>query len=116
MAPIIIGAAYYSLSLVFRGKWLIRPMSTERTGDSPRSLTRVLAEKIAQRNGYDGDCSEFCLYEETDAEALEAFVERTDGPLTTEVRLFETVVTIRKNRDGETTVSVEPVNEPVACD
>lgn len=91
-------------------------MSTVKDGDSPRSLTRVLTEKIAERNGYDADGSDFCLYEETDIEALETFVERTDGPLTTEVRLFDTAVTVQKTRDGETTVSVEPVNDPVACD
>jgi hypothetical protein len=91
-------------------------MSTKRDGGSPRSLTRVLAEKIAERNDCDVADSDFCLYEETDVEALETFVARTDGPLTTEVRLFGMAVTVRKNRDGETTVSVEPVNEPVACD
>ncbi|WP_135851760.1 hypothetical protein [Halorussus salinus] len=91
-------------------------MSTERNSNSSRSLTRILAEEIADQSDYDLGNSEFCLYDETDAEALETFVENTDGPLRTEIRLFEMTVTIRKTRDGATTVSIEPVDEPTACD
>lgn len=83
-----------------------------KTKRQPRSsLTETLVEKISEQNGFNIDDPEFCLYEETDVEALETFLESTDGPLRTEILVFDTSVTILKSRDGEVTAEVEPMGE-----
>lgn len=77
-------------------------------GSKPE-LTDILVEKIAEHNGFDFDDPEFCLYDETDLEALTTFLERTAGPLTTEFRAFDTIITIEKAPDGEISAEVEPI-------
>ncbi|WP_137287758.1 hypothetical protein [Halorussus salinisoli] len=91
-------------------------MSMRTQTDSNISLTQTLIEKISEQNDLRMNGPEFCLYEETDIEALETFLESTDGPLTTEFCLFETSVTIRKSREGEITAEVKPTNQPLASD
>lgn len=72
------------------------------------SLTALLVEEIAEQKGVDPDDPGFCLYEDTDPEALELLLERTEGPVTTRFRIAGTDVTVEKTSAGDIGVDVEP--------
>lgn len=72
------------------------------------ALTTVLVEQLADQKGINPNTPEFCLYEDTDPEALERLFEETDGPLTTNLQIDDTCVTVEKTTDGEIAVEVDP--------
>ncbi|WP_435177942.1 HalOD1 output domain-containing protein [Halorussus sp. AFM4] len=73
------------------------------------SLTTLLVDKIADHKGVDSNGPEFCLYEDTDPEALEHFLEQTEGPVTTQFQLDDSRVIVKKTVEGEITINVESV-------
>lgn len=90
-------------------------MSPER--DQNSTLTTRIVEEIADHRGIGADDPDFCLYEDTDPEALELLVEGTNGPLTTNLQVDGTCVTVEKTTDGEIGVKVESVKRSLrACD
>ncbi|NHN61055.1 MULTISPECIES: HalOD1 output domain-containing protein [Halorussus] len=71
------------------------------------SLTSLLVEEIANHKGVDPDDPGFCLYEDTDPEALELLLEGTEGPMTTRFRIAGVDVTVEKTDAGDISVDVE---------
>ena len=67
----------------------------------------MLVEEISEEDGFDSVDSGFCLYDETDVEALETFLQSTDGPIKTQFRIFGSAVTIEKTAGGEIIADVE---------
>lgn len=72
-------------------------------------LTTEIVERIADHKDINAEHPDFCLYEDTDPEALERLIEGTSGPFTTTLRIDNTSVTIEKTVDGEIGVEVESV-------
>ena len=68
-----------------------------------------LVEELANHKGVVPDHPDFCLYEDTDLEALETFFERTQGPLSTQFHVDDAVVNVEKTVEGEITVAVDSV-------
>lgn len=81
------------------------------------ALLSVLVEAIADHKGIAPDDPDFCLYDETDPEALELLIENTAGPVTTEFRIDDAAVTVEKTTTGSLNVEVTPTaTQPPAAD
>lgn len=71
------------------------------------SLTTEIVERIATHRDSTLEDLDFCLYENTDPEALETLLLETEGPLTTRFRIDGDAVTVEKTATGEITVEVD---------
>ncbi|WP_135806422.1 HalOD1 output domain-containing protein [Halorussus marinus] len=81
-------------------------MSAISQTDPNQDLIAALVERISEHDGQDPSSPDFCLYDETDPEALELLYENTAGPLTTKIKLEDVQVILKKSNDGQITIEV----------
>lgn len=87
------------------------PLESQRERENASSLTEELVDRIAAHRGVAPDDPDFCLYDDTDPEALEYLLARTSGPITTTFDVGDARVLVEKGSDGDVTVDVDSTKD-----